>query len=143
MKCETNKWIVIYKQTWVAESCERKISCGDYTVTSFILRAYRTGETKYFFQCLCFINFSTSGQASAVTVLSSELSIIKSLYSWGNWMIWPDFCCNIILFVCYGLSFRAKEHFHSCFMSKIEEFDSILILSNSFPCFKWTRVPLL
>ncbi len=38
-------------------------------------------------------------------------------------MIWPDFCCNIILFVCYGLSFRAKEHIHSCFMSKIEEFD--------------------
>lgn len=38
-------------------------------------------------------------------------------------MIWPDFCSNIILFVCNGPSFSAKEHFHSCFMGKIEEFD--------------------
>lgn len=37
-------------------------------------------------------------------------------------MIWPDFCCNTILSVCDG-PFSAKEHFHSCFMGKIEEFD--------------------
>lgn len=38
-------------------------------------------------------------------------------------MIWPDFCYNIILFVCHGPSLRAKMHFHSSFISKIEEFD--------------------
>lgn len=80
MKCETNKSIVIFIQTWVAESCERKRSCGDYTIISFILRAYRTGEMKYFIHCLWFINFLTSGQASAVAVLSSQLSIIKTMY---------------------------------------------------------------
>lgn len=122
MKCETNKSIVIYKWTWVAESCERKRSRGDYAITSFILRAYRTGEMKYFIQRLCFINFSTSGQASAVTVLSSQLSIIKFQYSWANWMIWPDFCWNIIISVCRRMSYKGKKAISFCVMSKIEEF---------------------
>jgi len=80
MKCETNKSIVIFKQTWVAESYERKRSYGDYTIISFILRACCTGEMEYFIHRLCFINFLTSGQASTVPVLSTQLSIIKTMY---------------------------------------------------------------
>lgn len=102
IKCETNKSIVIYKQTWVAESCERKRSCGDYTITSFILRAYRSGEMKFFIQCLCFINFLTLGQASAVTVLSSQLSIIKTLYIVEE-IEWFGLTSAVTLFYLYAM----------------------------------------